>query len=212
MDDTPVQKNTNRAVWIRAGLIAAAILALAAGFMYWRVTSLRVYVDAASIEAPLIDLAPSQQGVLQQVYVQAGDVVAQDQTVAQVGNELIKSKVAGIIVAVPDTIGAQVNPNQAVVTMVDPTQLRVVGQVDEDKGLDRIQVGDRVEFTVDAFGSQTFNAVVDEIAPTSNQSGIVFNISDKREVKQFDVKARFDVGAYPQLKNGMSARLWIYGQ
>src|SRR5262249_54386642 len=97
-----------------------------------------------------------------------------------------------------------------VVEMIDPSELRVVGKVDENKGLDRIAVGDSVSFTVDAFGGKTYSAVVDEISPTSEQSGIVFNISDKREVKQFDVKARFDTAAYPELRNGMSARMWIY--
>jgi len=184
---------------------------VAAGIIWWLVNTTRVYVDTASVEANQIALAPSQPGVLQEVYVQEGDEVPQDKTVARVGNELIKSKVAGIVVSVSKDIGSQVNPNEAVVTMIDPTQLRVVGQVDEDKGLDRIHIGDAVTFTVDAFGSKQYSAVIDEVSATSRQSGIVFNISDKREVKQFDVKARFDVSKYPELKNGMSARMWIYG-
>jgi multidrug efflux pump subunit AcrA (membrane-fusion protein) len=85
-----------------------------------------------------------------------------------------------------------------------------VGEIDENKGLDLIKVGDPVTFTVDAFGGQKFSAVVDEISPTSNQSGIVFNISNSRETQQFDIKARFDTTTYTQLKNGMSARMWIY--
>jgi multidrug resistance efflux pump len=210
MNDITAPQPMTRSHWIRTGIIVALVAALSGGFIYWRVTSARVYVDSASIEAPLIDLAPSQAGVLEDVYVQVGDEVAENATVARVGNELIKSKVAGVIVSTPDTIGAQISPGEAVVTMIDPTQLRVVGRVDEDKGLSRIAVGDNVIFTVDAFGSKEFTAVVDEVSPTSEQSGIVFNISDKREVKQFDVKARFDVSAHPELKNGMSARMWVY--
>lgn len=201
--------NTRR-LWIQTGIVALVILGAAGGFIYWRVSSLRVFVDASSIEAPLVNLAPSQPGTLQEVYVQEGDIVPANTAVARVGNELVKTTVAGIIVSVPETIGARSSPGQAVVTMIDPTQLRVVGKVDEDKGLDRIAVGDTVVFTVDAFGSRHYTAVVDEVAPTSQQSGVVFNISDKREVKQFDVKARFDSAAHPELKNGMSARMWIY--
>jgi len=37
----------------------------------------------------------------------------------------------------------------------------------------------------------------------------VFSISDKRESREFEVKALFDSQAYPELKNGMSARMWI---
>ena len=129
---------------------------------------------------------------------------------ALVGTEVVKSKIAGLIVSTSDTLGAPVAPGTNVVTMIDPSQLRVVGQIDENKGLAQIQVGDPVTFTVDAFGGKTFSAVVDEVAPTANASGIVFNISSQRQTQQFDVKARFDVNAYPLLKNGMSARMNVY--
>jgi multidrug resistance efflux pump len=155
---------------------------------------------------------PSSPGILEDVYVNEGDEVNANQTVARVGDQLIQSTEAGLIISVPDTVGAQVNAGTPVVTMIDPTQLRVVGEVDEDKGLSRIQVGDPVVFTVDAFGSKQFSGVVDEIAPTSQQSQIVFNISDQREEQQFDVKVRFDTSSYPQIKNGMSAKMWIYVQ
>ncbi len=208
----PKKTNPARAMWIRTGIAVVVIAAASTGLIYWRVTSARVYVDSASIEAPLIDLSPSSPGTLEDVYVKVGDEVAQNTIVARVGNELVETQVAGIIVSVPENIGAQVDPTKPVATMIDPTQLRVVGEVDEDKGLDRIQVGDLVVFTVDAFGSKQYSAIVDEISPTSQQSQIVFNISDQRQVQQFDVKARFDTTTYPELKNGMSARMWIYGQ
>jgi multidrug resistance efflux pump len=202
----------NRRTWIITGIIVALIAAATAGGVYFWVQSQRLYVDQATIEAPEIDLSPSSPGILQDVYVNEGDSVPANFTVAQVGNELIQTQVAGIIISVPDQVGAQVTAGTPVVTMIDPTQLRVVGQVQENEGLDRIQVGDPVTFTVDAFGSQTFSGVVDEVSPTSQQSQVVFNISDQREEQDFDVKARFDTTAYPQLKNGMSARMWIYTQ
>ena len=203
-------KTNTRRTWILTGLVALIIIVAAVGSIYWRITSMRISIDTASIEAPEIDLSPSTPGILEDVYVNEGDSVAANTTVARVGDQLIQTKVAGIILSVPDTVGAQVNAGTAVVTMIDPTSLRVVGEIDENKGLSRIAVGDSVTFTVDAFGSQTFSGVVDEVAPTSNQSGVVFNISNQRETQQFDIKARFDTSEYPQLKNGMSARMWIY--
>lgn len=205
-------KKTSRSTWARTIAVAIVLVAGAGGFAYWQVQAQRVYVDTASVQAPEIALAPSQPGVLQEVFVQEGDQVAANAAVARVGNEIIKSKVAGVIVSVPETIGAQISPNQAVVTMIDPTQLRIVGELDENKGLDRVHVGDPITFTVDAFGSKKYSGVIDEVSPTSQQSEVVFNISDQREEKQFDVKARFDISAYPELKNGMSARMWIYSQ
>lgn len=169
-----------------------------------------IAIDTASIQAPLIDLSPVGSGQLNAVYVNEGDTLPANTPVALVGTEVVKTKVAGLVVQVNDTVGAQINPGQAVVEMIDPTQLRVVGRIDETKGLSQIQVGDPVTFTVDAFGSKSFTGVVDEIAPTSNESGVVFNISDQRETQQFDVKARFDISTYSQLKNGMSARIKIH--
>lgn len=205
-------KSKTRATWIKTGVGVVAILAIAGVFIYWHLYANRVYVDASSISAPQIDLSASQPGTLEQIYVQVGDVVNPNTTVARVGNELVNTKVGGIIISTSQKIGNQVNPNEAVVSMIDPSTLRVVGKVDEDKGLKNIQVGDSVTFTVDAFGGKQYSAVIDEISPTSEQSGIVFNISDKRAVQQFDVKARFDTTQYPELKNGMSARMWIFGQ
>jgi multidrug resistance efflux pump len=192
------------------GSPALAIL-VAAGIAIYIITSGQsVSIDTATISAPLIELTPMSAGSLNAVYVNEGDTVAANTPVAEVGTEIITTKVAGTIVQVNNTIGAQIAPGQTVVEMIDPTQLRVVGAIDENKGLAQIQIGDPASFTVDAFGSKSFTGVVDEIAPTSNQSDVVFNISDQRETQQFDIKVRFDENAYPQLKNGMSARIWIY--
>ena len=194
------------------GGAAILILAVAGSATYLIISGATIAIDAASISAPLINLSPTTSGRLNAVYANEGDILPANTPVALVGTEVIKTKVAGLVAHVTDTIGAQVAPGQVVVEMIDPSQLRVVGKIDETKGLAQVQVGDPVSFTVDAFGGKTFTGVVDEISPISNQSDIVFNISSEREIQQFDIKARFDTSIYPQLKNGMSARMWIYKQ
>lgn len=189
-----------------------ALLIIAAGAVaaYFIVANGRVAVDTASVQAPLIGLTSTAPGRLDALYVHAGDFVAANTPVASVGNQIITTKIAGLIVSVNDIVGAQVGAGVTVATMIDPSQLRVVGRLDENKGLSQMRVGDPVAFTVDAFGGRSFTGILDEIAPTSNQSGIVFNISSQRQVQQFDIKARFDTSAYPELLNGMSARMVVY--
>jgi len=194
------------------GGAAILILAAASVAVYFIFSSKEVSIDTASISAPLINLSPTAYGRLNAVYVNEGDTLGANAPVALVGAEVAKTKVAGLIVQVNDTLGAQIAPGQAVAEIIDPTQLRVVGKIDENKGLAQITVGDPVIFTVDAFGGKQFNGVVDEIVPTSNESDIVFSISDKRAEQSFDVKARFNIEAYPELKNGMSARMRVYRQ
>jgi multidrug resistance efflux pump len=204
--------NTKLVAWVIVGLVVVG--GIGAG-LYWYVSSKTVYIDLSQISAPLINLSPVNSGVLEAVYVNDGDMVAVNTPVALVGDEIVEAKVAGEIVSVDNNVGEYVNVltgQGTVATMIDPTQLRVVGNLDENKGLSDVQIGDSATFTVDAFGSKTYKGVVDEVSPTSNQSDVVFNISDQRPTNQFEVKVRFDPTLYPELKNGMSAKIWVYKQ
>ncbi|HUC31662.1 MAG TPA: HlyD family efflux transporter periplasmic adaptor subunit [Candidatus Paceibacterota bacterium] len=196
-------------------IIALIVIGGAGAGLYYYVSSKTVYIDLSQIQAPLINLSPTDSGVLQALYVNPGDTVAANQPVALVGNDVVEAQTAGEIVTTNNNIGQYMNTltgQGTVATMIDPTQLRVVGNLDENKGLDNVQVGDAATFTVDAFGSEQFKGVVDEVSPTSEQSDVVFNISDERPTNQFAVYVRFDPTQYPQLKNGMSARIWVYTQ
>ena len=216
MSDNNSQKTSRLAIlkrdkpwvlWLIGGLFAAFVIG---GFIYVDVSGKRVYIEKSDIEATSISLSPSMPGILEALYVHEGDVLPPNTLVARVGNELIKTKTTALVLSVSNKTGAQVNPGEAVVIVIDPSSLRVVGQVDEDKGLASLTVGERALFTVDAFGGKEYSGVVDEVSPTSRVSGIAFSISDKRETRAFNVKVRFDINAYPELKNGMSAKLWIY--
>lgn len=203
-------KNIESKMWVLIALFALLIVSSIASIAYWQISSKRIYTDKADIEAPNISLSPSATGVLQEVYVNVGDQINSNTIVAKVGNELIKSKSSGIVTKVDESIGKTINAGSEVVTVIDPSELRVIAHIDEDKGLSDISIGDQVNFTVDAFGGKTYQGIVDEISPTSRQNDIVFSISDKRETKVFDIKIRFDNETYKELRNGMSAKVWIY--
>lgn len=213
-NEPPKQKGGRNSliIWI---VVAIIVVGGVGGGLYYYVSSKTIYIDTSIIQAPLINLSPTNSGNLQAVYVKVGDVVTTDQPIAEVGNEIVKTQTGGQIVSVNQNIGEFENSmtGQAVVaTMVDPTQLRVVGSLDENKGLSDVSVGDPATFTVDAFGSKQYQGIVDEVSPTSQQSDVVFNISSQRPTNEFDIYVRFDPSKYPELKNGMSARIWIYKQ
>lgn len=193
-----------------ATLATLLIVGTAAGLIYLKITSGRIYIEKAEISAPRIDLAAQNSGILQETLVKESDTVPSNAAVALVDNELIKTKVGGTVVAVNNNVGKIFNKGEAIVSMINPQELRVVGSIEEDKGLKDIRVGQRAVFTVDAFGSKQYYGTVDEISPTSRSSDVVFNISDARALNEFDIKVRFNVDQYPELKNGMSAKLWIY--
>ena len=199
--------------WLLGGLIVLVLLAATGGILYWNDLQSKVYVENSQITAPVISISPTTSGIIDELYVSVGDHVRKDQILAKVGDEVLVAKTDGIITGVENTPGHLVNPlmdTTPVISMIDTRELRVNGRVQEDKGLKDIAPGQRVEFTVDAFPSNRYQGVVEKIAPSSRVGDIVFSISDKRQEQEFDVKVIYDVNTYPELKNGMSAKMWIH--
>jgi len=195
--------------WLLGGLLVLIILVAIAGLLYWNDMQSKVYVENSQITAPVISIGPSTSGVIDQLYVSAGDQVRRNQILAKVGDEILSAKTDGLITSIEDTPGQRVTALDPVITMIDTQKLRVVGRIKEDKGLKDLSPGQRVEFTVDAFPSSQYQGVVEKIAPSSRTGDIIFSISDKRQEQEFDVTVSYDVTAYPELKNGMSAKMWI---
>ncbi len=194
---------------VAAILIVVGILALIGGGLFWLHEQQFVYTDKALVSAPLIKLAPHAPGELKHVFINQGDAIAPYAAVARVGDEMIAPQVGGIAVLVQKDIGTIYQPGQAVVTMIEPKELRIVAQVQEDKGLKDIRVGQQARFTIDAFGSTQYEGIVESVSQTSREGDVVFNISDQRQENSFDVKIQYDHDRYPELQNGMSAKVWI---
>ena len=191
-------------------VIVLIVLGTIAGILIYKDISSKISIDSSQIYAPTISLAPSVPGILERVYVSEGDSVGKGKIVALIGDKPLSTLTGGIITSVTNTPGQVVSSATPVVEMFDPSKLRVIGRIDEDKGLADIKVGQRVTFTADAYGSKKYDGVVEIIAPSSRQQDIVFSISDKRQVSQFDITVKFDVDKYPELKNGMSAKMVVY--
>ncbi len=193
-----------------AAICAVALIGAAGAALYFVNASNRVYIEKSQVTAASIDLAPSSAGRLEEIYVNEGDMISPDAVVARVGNGLVKSKTGGLVIMAREDVGKLVAAGEKVVSVINPSDLRAIGQLAEDKGLSKVSVGQRAVFTVDAFGGRKYEGIVDEVSPTSRAGDVVFNISDKRQENEFNVKVRFDVSRYPELKNGMSAKMWIY--
>lgn len=204
----PARKRPNRKQ-ILTGLGVAGVIVMIFATIYWLHEQKFVYTDKAQISAPLINLTPLTPGDLKAVFVNQGDWLYPNEIVARVGDDMIRTQVAGIAVTVKQDLGANYTPGEPVVTMVQPDQLRVVAQIPEDKGLQYVYPGQDATFTVDAFGGRTYHGTIESVSDTSHEGDVVFNISDKRQVQNFDVKVKFDTTAYPELQNGMSAKVWI---
>ena len=197
---------------IAIGSLILIVAIAIGGYAYWKTTSNRIYIEKGEISAPQIDLSSQNGGILERLLVKEGDIVTKNQPVAQVGDEIIRSREDGMVIKVQDEIGKNFNSREDIASIIKPADLRVLGTIEEDKGLKDIQVGQRVVFTADAFGSKEYEGFVEEISPSSKDKGLAFSISDKRATSEFVIKVRFSTDVYYELKNGMSAKIWVYKQ
>jgi multidrug resistance efflux pump len=192
-----------------AGLFILVLLIIGA-FLYYVFTVNRVFIDDSLIQAPIITITPTTSGRVQEMDVAEGQYVQKGDTLAVVGSETIRANTDGLIINAPDQTGASVTPATPLIQMVRAVDLRVAGTIDEDKGLDQIKVGQVVSFSVDAFPGKTYWGYVDEVAPTAKTAQISFSISSERPTQQFLVYAHYDTTEYPELRNGMSAKIVVF--
>jgi multidrug resistance efflux pump len=205
-----IKKPIFKRPWMHSLISFVVIFILLGAFLFWQLEKNTVFIENSDLEAPIINLAPSAPGVLNALYVKEGDIVAENSPVALVGSQIISTQAGGIVASAPNVLGSYFSPGQTVVSIVNISEMKAVGQIEETKGLDKIKAGQRATFSVDAFPGHTYEGVVDEVSAVSNSTGVVFNISDQRPVEKFDVKVRFNVSDYPELKSGMSAKITVY--
>jgi len=196
--------------WMHSLISFVVIFLLLGLFLFWQEATNTVFIEDSNIEAPIINLAASAPGTLNALYIKEGDVVAPNSEVALVGSQIISTEDGGIVSSAPVVLGSYFSPGQTVVSVVNVSQMNVVGQIEETKGLSKIKVGQRATFTVDAFSGKTYEGVVSEVSPVSDDTGVLFNISDQRPIENFDVKVSFNIPDYPELKSGMSAKITVY--
>jgi len=204
------KQNIFKKPWMHSLISFVSIFGLLAVFLFWQSTKGTVFIENSDLEAPIINLSPTLPGTLNALYVKEGDVVSENSEVALVGSQIIYTKDGGVVSYAPVVLGSYFSPGQTIVSIVNIKEMKVVGQIEETKGLSSLKEGQRATFTVDAFPDKNYEGVVDQISPVSSDNGVVFSISDKRPIKKFNVKVRFSVDLYPELKSGMSAKITVH--
>ena len=204
------KRKFHQRAWVQSILAMIIIYGALGGYIYLALTANTVKIDTSYLDAPIEQVSPATPGTLNAIYVKDGDHVAANTPLALVGAETEYAKTAGIIDGAPLVIGSYYAPGQSIMSIIADTKMRVIGTIDETNDLNKIVPGQRASFTVDAFPGKTYQGVVDEISPVSKDAGVAFTISDKRPVKQFYVYVRFDATKYPELRSGMSARIYVH--
>ncbi len=194
----------------RIFILVLLVVLLIGGVFYYFKKEGRVVIDNSQVSAPIINIAPESPGTLNEIDVNENQIVKKGDLLGVVGTQSIRAQTDGIIIQANKQIGSTLTGASSLVQIMNLDDFRIVGTIDENKGLKDIKTGQVASFTVDAFPGQTFWGYINDVAPSAKQTQIAFSISNERPTQQFNVFVRFDANKYPQLKNGMSAKLTIF--
>jgi multidrug resistance efflux pump len=196
--------------FLKSAGVVCALIVLFGIFVFYLKTNGRIRIDNSTIEAPVITISPSNSGKVTEIDVKEGQTVQTGDTLAVVGSETLRADMEGLIISASDLTGSTVNPATELIKMIRPVNMRVIGNIDENKGLNNVRVGQVVSFTVDALPGNTYWGYVDEISPSAVAPAFSFSTSSERPTQQFTIYAKFNSTLYPAIKNGMSAKMVVY--
>ena len=197
----PRRRLNLRKLIIPAAALAAAI-AIFFGVNMYREGQMYVTTDNAQLTGTPVQVGAMNAGRVRSVApsvgsaVHKGDPIAVIDLPSQVGTAqngqpkldflgtgdssvTVQSPLDGVVLSVPAAPGATVQAGQALVTVVDPSQMWVNANI-EETNVSRLKVGDAVTVHVDALGTDVTGRVESitpatansfSLLPTSNTSG-----------------------------------------
>lgn len=196
--------------FFKSFMIFLVIIAVVSIAFYLNAKSGKITIENSIISAQLINIAPSSPGKMDEMNVYENEIVKKGDPLMTVGGQTTYADADGLIVMANNQVGGMVSAQSPSIQMINPSDIRVAGTIDENKGLNEVKVGQVVSFTVDAYPGKKYWGYVDEVSPSAKQTQTAFSISSERPTQQFVIYARFDTTSFPEIKNGMSAKMTVF--
>lgn len=144
---------------------------------YWYMQAHFLETNDARVDGNITKISPQITGKLSAIYVAEGDNVRAGDTIARqldlglaqsanIDLAVLKSPINGTIISKISNVGEVVSPGQPVVMVCDNNSLYVTADI-EETDLRKVQVGQEVEFSIDAFPNRKFTGQVLSIADAS---------------------------------------------
>src|SRR6185312_9330500 len=156
-------------------IVILVAIATIAGILIYQTRQGRVGIENSLVSDTITTIAPTTPGKLVSTSVYESEKVRKGDPIAVVDGNTLYAATDGLIIMANNQIGSIVSSQNPVAQMIDPSQMRIAGTIDENKGLADIRVGQVVSFTVDALPGETFWGYVDEISPSAKQTQATFS-------------------------------------
>ncbi|WP_088188434.1 HlyD family efflux transporter periplasmic adaptor subunit [Desulfosporosinus sp. FKA] len=171
--------NEKRKKMILAILVVMIIAFAGIGGYYWYQNTYYVSTEDATVTGDLVAVSPQISGKLVELDVEEGDTVIQGQIIGRQGIDnpsdtnidetVLRAPINGIVIKKQATVGEVVAPGQTIAYLIDPKKLYVSANIEETK-LGSVKAGQKVDLTIDQFGSKQFTGTVKYVGQAANSA------------------------------------------
>lgn len=183
-------------------LAVAIIVAGGGGYWFWYQSHYFIKSEDSRVAGDIYRVMPRISAKMTALQVEEGDTVLADQIVAQqdstnlatsvLDQAAMRSPISGTVIKTMAKAGEVVSPGQTVAMVVDKSKLYLNANIEEGD-INRVKVGQPVEFTVDTFPGHTLIGKVKEIGeatastfsllPATNTSGNFTKVTQRVPIK-----------------------------
>jgi len=172
---------TNKRNMVLSIILVALVITLLGIIFYNRYnTSHYASTDDAQVQGDFYNITPLASGKLVDFSIKEGDRVVKDQIIGRIDgastsqnadNNLLRSPVDGVVVKVEAQDGdyEQSAAEPVVAMIVDPKQIYVNANISE-KQIKSVKVGEKVDVTIDEYGSEKFEGTVESLGQAANSA------------------------------------------
>lgn len=149
------------------------------GYYYWYQGAHYVTTEDARITGDIYRVMPKMTGKLTGLTVKEGDTVMADQIVGQqdttnvatnlLENSVLRSPITGTVIKTQAKEGEVVSTGTSVALVIDENKLYISANLEETE-IGRVKLGQKVDFSVDAFPGKTLSGHVMEIGKATNST------------------------------------------
>ncbi|MBN7771806.1 HlyD family secretion protein [Clostridium aminobutyricum] len=200
------------------------VLAVVWGYFGYQNTHY-ITTDDAKVDATIIKISPQISGKMKELSFEENQMVEENQILARQSDEslpsganidmtVIRSPISGQIIKKMASVGEMGNPSVPIALMVNPSQLYITANIEEDK-IESVKVGQEVHFTVDSFSKVWFRGKVESIGSAANSMTSLLSVQSSgnsfiKVTQRIPVKISFSGEYEEKLLPGMNAEVKIY--
>jgi multidrug resistance efflux pump len=198
-----MNEKRKKLIYLILGVMIVAFACI--GGYYWYQNTYYVSTEDASIQGDLVTVGPQISGKLMELDVEEGDTVVKGQIIGRQGisnpqntnidQTVLRAPINGIVIKKQGTVGEIISPGQTVAMIVDPSKLYVTANIEETK-LGNVKQGQKVDITIDQFGSKVFTGKVKYVGQAANSAFALLPTSTSatftKVIQRIPVKIEFD--------------------